>query len=825
MKKKIILLSVCIILLFSIFIKDLFAKDEPKTKQVDSKEAVIQSDGILRAEVFRLVSYLFYTDSDRSKLSFHITFEDVNPEDWCYEYIESVYQSGFENLADEANNKYYIRPTQELNGYEANLLFQKIGELFEVKIADLYRICGVDLSNRSTSEVVSRRDFLRLYENLLTMIPKEKQLVKQEQLYILEENEENHVITQKGEYIGGELFYVNPDSIKESTQQELRDYIDKKLNVYTSENRILYVNRVVDEETLIENAYLIHGNENELTAFICGCTKKFQLQAPLTESINGVVGNLMCKEGVIEKISIKPDQVSDKVILAKNDYIELEKYGKVEYDDNFRIYKVYGELAMEPVKSILVGYSNTQFVLSENKICAALITQPIDASNVRVLLKTNQYKSIFHDFVTVTCKKPFYLYYGDEKKEYKAGKKVTIKKNSKYLEKGRITFQAKDQESPIKVLSIIRDQGNPSYRGKLEVKLWDEGLTVINDLSVEEYLYAVVPSEMPNSYGEEALKTQAVCARTYVYKQLLENSYHEYGAHIDDSVSYQVYNNISETKESKTAVKETYGQVIEYEGDIITAYYFSTSWGHTSSISDVWGSTTGAKYLTGAFQGKVKKKENKGEKVVEVFSSQQDSKDFSKEKAFREFLKKNSKKTLEQNFAWYRWNVKMSYKNITENINKVLKKRYEANPAYILTKSKKGEKETYLSKPIETIGDVEKIEVQERKQSGIVTAILIHGSKDTILVKTEYNIRALLAPTEDTVIRQDDSKVKHLTLLPSAFFAIDEKEDGVKLTGGGYGHGVGMSQNGVKALSDLGYSYEEIIGYYYRGTNLKNIYK
>ena len=64
-----------------------------------------------------------------------------------------------------------------------------------------------------------------------------------------------------------------------------------------------------------------------------------------------------------------------------------------------------------------------------------------------------------------------------------------------------------------------------------------------------------------------------------------------------------------------------------------------------------------------------------------------------------------------------------------------------------------------------------------------------------------------------------------MTLLPSAFFAIDEKEDGVKLTGGGYGHGVGMSQNGVKALSDLGYSYEEIIGYYYRGTNLKNIYK
>ena len=105
-------------------------------------------------------------------------------------------------------------------------------------------------------------------------------------------------------------------------------------------------------------------------------------------------------------------------------------------------------------------------------------------------------------------------------------------------------------------------------------------MLLINELALEEYLYAVVPSEMPTYYGIEALKVQAVCARSYAYRHLLANSLSRYGAHVDDSVSYQVYNNIPENEESVLAVKDTYGRVIEYEGEIITAYYFSTKWAY-----------------------------------------------------------------------------------------------------------------------------------------------------------------------------------------------------------------------------------------------------
>ena len=128
------------------------------------------------------------------------------------------------------------------------------------------------------------------------------------------------------------------------------------------------------------------------------------------------------------------------------------------------------------------------------------------------------------------------------------------------------------------------------------------------------------------------------------------------------------------------------------------------------------------------------------------------------------------------------------------------------------------------------LGDIVDISVLKRESSGIISELLIEGSERTIKVMTEYNIRALLAPVYDMVIRQDESEIKDLKLLPSAFFTIEKKTEGDKLTGitisgGGYGHGVGMSQNGVKALADTGKNYEAILAYFYEGTTLGYIYE
>ena len=88
---------------------------------------------------------------------------------------------------------------------------------------------------------------------------------------------------------------------------------------------------------------------------------------------------------------------------------------------------------------------------------------------------------------------------------------------------------------------------------------------MVNDLFLEDYLTKVVPSEMPPSYEKEALKAQAVCARTYAYRQIQGNTYSQYGAHVDDSTNFQVYNNTSANDKSTQTVKETYGKMLFYE--------------------------------------------------------------------------------------------------------------------------------------------------------------------------------------------------------------------------------------------------------------------
>ena len=134
-----------------------------------------------------------------------------------------------------------------------------------------------------------------------------------------------------------------------------------------------------------------------------------------------------------------------------------------------------------------------------------------------------------------------------------------------------------------------RGCGIPSYAGVIEVFSSEEGMAVINELSLDQYLCKVVPSEMPASYEMEALKAQAVCARSYAVRQMGDYAYPEYKAHVNDSTEFQVYNNSYTAESSSQAVIETDGQVVRYQGDIATTYYYSTSCGKTTNM-EAWGS-------------------------------------------------------------------------------------------------------------------------------------------------------------------------------------------------------------------------------------------
>ncbi len=145
-----------------------------------------------------------------------------------------------------------------------------------------------------------------------------------------------------------------------------------------------------------------------------------------------------------------------------------------------------------------------------------------------------------------------------------------------------------DSGGKIRVESVNKQYGHPEYRGIFEIDLVDKALHIINELPLEEYLYSVVPSEMPTEYQKEALKAQAVCARSYAIKQMAGKRLAALGAHVDDSVSFQVYNNLREDAASIAAVNETKGQVVFAENQVAETYFYSVSAGVSAGIKEVW---------------------------------------------------------------------------------------------------------------------------------------------------------------------------------------------------------------------------------------------
>lgn len=142
----------------------------------------------------------------------------------------------------------------------------------------------------------------------------------------------------------------------------------------------------------------------------------------------------------------------------------------------------------------------------------------------------------------------------------------------------------------------------------------------------------VVPSEMPSGYEIEALKAQAVCARSYAYRQMAEYGYPEYEAHVDDSTNYQVYGNSAPADSADLAVQETAGQVVRLDGEIVTTYYYSTSCGKTTSMK-AWGNEA-----------------NDGNRYLQSVEVKDENGDY------------------ERNLPWYRWEAKIQAKTLSNLI-------------------------------------------------------------------------------------------------------------------------------------------------------------
>lgn len=561
-------------------------------------------------------------------------------------------------------------------------------------------------------------------------------------------------------------------------------YQDNRIRVYVRGTEILGIREVVSTEIVYRNVWIYEGNASIITTYIEGIDRTFYPDG-LTEEVSNVLADICLSNGIVTAVNIKTDTINGKVLSVTNEYVEIEGYGRVNFDPEYKLYKNYGGFAQIGYEDILVGYELQDFIVADGVICGAIIQYPFEVKNIRIILRNSGFESIYHDEVEVTCDGDYYIMSGKELSNVvrvSAGDSFLLDMDSKIIRNERIRIVPVNDKNRITINSIERSQGNPSYPGSLEISSDESGIYIVNEVNLEEYLKLVVPSEMPAGYGVEASKVQAVCARSYAYNQLLNNDYMEYGAHIDDSTWYQVYNNTEEYSTSSQAVDETCGEVMTYEGDVITAYYYSTSCGHGSNIG-IWGKTEDTcPYIT-----------------AHTINSDNQYVDLTTNEAFYNFISSKNNSDFDSSFPLYRWKTYLTM----EEINKLYKDK--AN-----------------------VGTITSVDVIERLAGGSVNQVVITGIKGTYLVEGEMNARKFFG---DGSIEWTNNREKKFSMnsLPSGFFSfhpVYEKNTlkGYEILGGGYGHGLGMSQNGAYQMTRENYTYEEILKFFYNGIEITKIY-
>lgn len=556
---------------------------------------------------------------------------------------------------------------------------------------------------------------------------------------------------------------------------------------------------------VLSNVWLVKSTEQTVEVLHDGELHVYRLASPLGTSLTDCIVDLRIEKNLVTAMTVQQDKIEAKVLRVGEDFVELEGYGVLAKEEGSRVYQMYDEVEEKSWQDVLVGYTTSSFVLAEDKICAALIQEPVEVTAIRVLIQSASYGGYYHDTLECGSDVGFYISDGVGNTTWKAGgEKVTVTPDLVEEYGGRIYLGTEAEDGRLSLYNVKRAVGVPSYRGTLEVAVLEGKLLVVNELSLEEYLYGVLPSEMPESFGMEALKAQAICARSYACNQLLANRYCAFGAHVDDSMTCQVYQNYGETVAAVEAVEATFGRVLSQKGKCITAYYFSCSYGHTSDSYDIWGDSAGT-FLEGVLQ------------------AEEERENLSAAKEFEQFLDSNLE-WYDKESVWFRWNTILGTE-LNDRILTRLKERQTAVPEQILVKVSESEDEMRFEQgEVKEFGILEDIIVAERGDSGIITKLVLVGSKATYLIQREYNIRYILAPL-NVVYLQDGTTTSNMNLLPSAYFTIEKGENYFAIRGGGYGHGSGMSQYGAKHMAANGSNYEEILKHYYKNTDITYLYQ
>ena len=364
---------------------------------------------------------------------------------------------------------------------------------------------------------------------------------------------------------------------------------------------------------------------------------------------------------------------------------------------------------------------------------------------------------------------------------------------------GRVLYSCTDSTLGVMPLD---DRGDPitwfkgyRYRGGFEYTCSNGGIQVVNVVDLEDYVKGVVPHEMNGSWPLEALKAQAVCARTFACRSTKHASY---GFDVCATIDCQVYNGVSTSTDlSDRAVEETAGECLWYDGELIEAVYHSSDGGATEDAENVWGGEV--PYLLG--------KEDPYESRTTI---------------------PNYSWTVTYTAEELTWVLQNSGYNIGDVVDVYVTERSAlGNVTELVFVDSRGKTLTVTGQACSTafysttLGkNVPSLRFTVSGGSGGGSGYSVNGSAtlDTLEGAAVLSGGGTLSTLGDGTYSAVTSSGT-VTLKDSGTVS-SGSGDVFVITGTGNGHNVGMSQYGAKAMAELGYAYDEILHFYYTDVDI-----
>ena len=329
------------------------------------------------------------------------------------------------------------------------------------------------------------------------------------------------------------------------------------------------------------------------------------------------------------------------------------------------------------------------------------------------------------------------------------------------------------QKSRVQVKTTSnKSQTNRLYGGSLELQPNAYGnFTLVNHVPLETYLRGVVPYEIGANAPQEAIASQSIIARTYALRNLRRFVADNY--ELCATVHCQVYKGLTgATKRTDQAIADTKGLVLTYNNELVDALYSSTTGGVGASFSDVWEGEE-RPYL---------------QPIIDAPSPLWDLERYplSDESLLRRFL------SLTQGFnetgtRLFRWHKQSKVTDLNDNLRRYL---------------------TKTNHPLVDFTTITNLSITERSRSGRILTLLVETDLGNIkLLKNE--VRSAFGPPISTLFYLEP------------IYNGENKLDAYAFIGGGFGHGVGLSQYGSYNLARLGWSANQILAFYYPGTKIE----